>query len=467
MNRPRQFIPALDIGVMTKLKKGAYMKVKPITIAIVSLIALVMSSATIRAAEAARVSDGLVVYYPFTEGAGSTLGDQSNNGAALNLEISGAVTWLSDSTGVNFAGGRIGTSAPADKIINALSAGSASTFEIWAQPDNLTQDGPARMISVGADVSNQNFVLGQAGSNYQVRLLHTLKDAKAKPRLETSGGVATAVQHIVHTYDGTTERLYINGVERPETVALSGNYSNWDTTDLFSIGNEAGSDRPFHGKIYLVAVYDRALSAAEAQQNFNAGKEASTNSNDPPAGGSDLIIKDITISDAQTYDSDASIIFDNVVMTATANVIASSTFEQQLKPAMRVAKGARFVARIKDNDGLSNRCEMQYFGDLDESASGDFDGDGLTNAQECQWGTDPTLASQDHDGDGLPDVWEAANFRDLDQNCDTDSNGDGVYDCMEYQLGRDPNATGSKGPGIYYQYDKLGRTRKIERIPSR
>jgi hypothetical protein len=117
--------------------------------------------------------------------------------------------------------------------------------------------------------------------------------------------------------------------------------------------------------------------------------------------------------------------------------------------------------------GLPNRCEMQYFGDLDEFPYGDFDGDGLTNAQECQWGTDPTSANQDHEGDGLPDVWEADNFEDLDHNCGTASNGDGVYDCIEYKLGRDPNAADSKGPGIYYQYDKLGRTRKIERILSR
>jgi hypothetical protein len=276
------------------------------------------------------------------------------------------------------------------------------------------------------------------------------------------------VQHIVHTYDGTTERLYIDGVERPETVALSGDYSNWDTTDLFSIGNEAGSDRPFYGNVYLVAVYDRALSAAEVQQNFDASKEASTDPNDPPPdGGSDLIIKDITISGTRTYESSAGIVFDNVVMTATADVLALSTFETHLKPGTQIIQGARFDVRIIDDDGLSNRCEIQYFGDLDEFSYGDFDDDGLTNAQECEWGTDPTFASQDHDGDGLPDVWEADNFGDLNHNCDTDSNGDGVYDCIEYKLGRDPNAADSKGPGIYYQYDKLGRTIKIERIPSR
>jgi hypothetical protein len=173
------------------------------------------------------------------------------------------------------------------------------------------------------------------------------------------------------------------------------------------------------------------------------------------------------INGTQTYDSPEGIVFDAATIQTAADVTAVAAYEVTLASGTRIATGARFVARMKDNDGLSNRCEMQYFGDLDESPNGDFDGDGLTNVQECQWGTDPTFASQDHDGDGLPDVWEADNFGDLDQNCDTDSNGDGVYDCMEYKLGRNPNATDSLGPGLHYEYDDLGRIKKIHRIPSR
>lgn len=166
------------------------MRAKPKTIAVLVLIALVMSSATIRAAESDRASEGLVVYYPFTEGSGSTLSDQSNNGSALNLELSGAVAWLADSTGVDFTGGRIGTSTSADKIINALIASGASTFEVWAHPANLTQDGPARLISVGIDRSHQNFVLGQDESDYQLQLRHTAKSPSGRPYLEASDGVA-------------------------------------------------------------------------------------------------------------------------------------------------------------------------------------------------------------------------------------------------------------------------------------
>ena len=49
-----------------------------------------------------------------------------------------------------------------------------------------------------------------------------------------------------------------------------------------------------------------------------------------------------------------------------------------------------------DADGLRDEWERQYFGSLDSLAgapSADPDGDGRTNAQEFQSGTDPTIAA--------------------------------------------------------------------------
>jgi len=59
-----------------------------------------------------------------------------------------------------------------------------------------------------------------------------------------------------------------------------------------------------------------------------------------------------------------------------------------------------------DTDGLSDAWETYYFGGLAEIATDDFDGDGLTNAQEQATGTDPTMA--DTDGDGTSDGAEVA-----------------------------------------------------------
>ena len=235
-----------------------------------------------------RVSGGLVAYYPLTEGSGVVVTDQSGNGAPLDLAVNGAVTWLSDNNGVSLDGGRIGTSASASKIIDALVASGTSSFEVWAAPANVTQVGPARLVSVGGDNSNQNLVLGQLGSDYQVRLLHTAKDAKARPRLQTTGGVAMATQHLVHTYDGNVETLYIDGVAQPEQVTASGTYANWDASDWFNIGNEASGERPFLGEIYLVAIYDRALTPAEVLQNYSAGPAAEGDGPPPQPAFTDI-----------------------------------------------------------------------------------------------------------------------------------------------------------------------------------
>jgi hypothetical protein len=51
-----------------------------------------------------------------------------------------------------------------------------------------------------------------------------------------------------------------------------------------------------------------------------------------------------------------------------------------------------------DGDGLLDAWEINFFGNLDQDAEGDFDGDGLTNLEELQRGTHPTLSDTDHDG---------------------------------------------------------------------
>ena len=58
-----------------------------------------------------------------------------------------------------------------------------------------------------------------------------------------------------------------------------------------------------------------------------------------------------------------------------------------------------------DCDGLVDSWEIEHFGDLtSQSGSDDYDEDGLTNAQEENLGTDPTLA--DSDGDTYSDYIE-------------------------------------------------------------
>lgn len=58
-------------------------------------------------------------------------------------------------------------------------------------------------------------------------------------------------------------------------------------------------------------------------------------------------------------------------------------------------------AADSDGNGLADAWEWRYFDSLGNSATADPDNDGLDNAGECRWGTDPF--NDDTDNDGMTD----------------------------------------------------------------
>ncbi len=64
---------------------------------------------------------------------------------------------------------------------------------------------------------------------------------------------------------GTTLDIYINGV-LGQSIATNVNV----TTNNVNLGRYQSGSRPFNGNISNAQIYNRALSAAEIQQNFNA-----------------------------------------------------------------------------------------------------------------------------------------------------------------------------------------------------
>ena len=83
-----------------------------------------------------------------------------------------------------------------------------------------------------------------------------------------------------------------------------------------------------------------------------------------------------------------------------------------------------------------------------DDGGADWDGDGLTNAEEQNAGTD--MNNPDTDNDGLPDGWEVAyglnpNWAG-DANADPD--GDGLTNAQEYAAGTNPNSADTDGDGV-------------------
>jgi hypothetical protein len=83
------------------------------------------------------------------------------------------------------------------------------------------------------------------------------------------------IYQFTSTYDGSTIRIYINGIESGIGLAQTGSIQT--NTQQLTIGvrylQRGGSSSSFFsGKIYNTKIYNRALSASEVQQNYNAQK---------------------------------------------------------------------------------------------------------------------------------------------------------------------------------------------------
>jgi hypothetical protein len=87
------------------------------------------------------------------------------------------------------------------------------------------------------------------------------------------------------------------------------------------------------------------------------------------------------------------------------------------------------AALDSDGDNLSDSWENLWFGNLVQTGSGNPDGDGLTNEEEEQFGSDPTMA--DADGDGLLDQEEKSGNTDPFL---ADTDGDGLRDDAEVKI---------------------------------
>ncbi|MDT8383704.1 MAG: LamG domain-containing protein [Gammaproteobacteria bacterium] len=241
-----------------------------------------------------RDDSSTIALYKFKDGPGErTIRDTSGVGTQLDLDLYGTedvdYKWVGG-WGIEFvtpAGKAQGTTQASAKLRDYITASGEYSIEAWVVPANVTQgdaDDPARIISYSAGPDERNFTLGQAEYRYSFMNRSTSTDDNGEAALLTDDGdedLQATQQHVVVTFSPATGRkVYVNGVDvstvgadagSTDPVMPAGSLSNWDNTFAFILGNEASNNRPWAGKLRLVAIHDRAMTPTQITQNFDAG----------------------------------------------------------------------------------------------------------------------------------------------------------------------------------------------------
>ncbi|HEX9922481.1 MAG TPA: LamG-like jellyroll fold domain-containing protein, partial [Anaerolineae bacterium] len=226
-----------------------------------------------------RVADGQIVLYTFEEGSGTEVYDVSGIGTPLNLQVSNsaATAWIPGALVVN-SSTLIASIGAATKIVSACKASSEITIEAWIKPNNTSQNGPARIISLSTDPYVRNVTMGQGISSaeppalYDIRLRTTATSDNGVPSLNTpDGSLTTQLSHVVYTRNTLgVAKIYIDNVQHA-SATIGGDFSNWSEDFPLVLANELTGDRPWLGELHLVAIFDRELSPGEVSQNYSVG----------------------------------------------------------------------------------------------------------------------------------------------------------------------------------------------------
>ena len=242
--------------------------------------ASVFDELTVTVATSPRVVDGLQALYTFDQAAGSSVVDISGIGTPLNLNIEDLANTTRTVDGgllVNPTT-RVSNGVDNSKIYTAATASNELSLEAWIVPASASQGGPARIVTQSLDWFSRNFTLGQDGNRYVVRLRTTSNGTNGRnlQLFSPAGTATTQLTHVLFTRTlAGAATIYIDGVAT-QSINLGGDLSNWDPAHDFGLANEfslpsGNTATDWLGEYRLVAVYSRALSAAEVLQNFNVG----------------------------------------------------------------------------------------------------------------------------------------------------------------------------------------------------
>jgi hypothetical protein len=243
--------------------------------ALVNSNALTLFDGTL-ASGGGRFESDVIAKWEFKTGSGTTAFDTSGVEPALDLTLNGDVEWIGG-WGIQVLNGKAqGSTADSKKLHDLITATGEFSIETWVVPANVSQEGPARIISYSGGASDRNFTLGQTLYNYDFMLRTSNTDGDGQPALSTADAdedLQASLQHVVVNYDPINGRqIFVNGLSTEDVDQIEvGNLNDWNESYAFVVGNEVSGDIPWAGSIRMVAIHNRILTPEQITQNFDVG----------------------------------------------------------------------------------------------------------------------------------------------------------------------------------------------------
>lgn len=193
--------------------------------------------------------------------AGQALADQ----VAVNDMGSLYVTYgnTAINTGESYSAYFDGSTAYARQDTNSVNSPSSNfSVEAWIKPSSI----PSTYNYAGIAIKNGSYGLFFDGPELA---FFTKQSGVYRVCDDTTDTISTgSIYHLVGTYDGSNEKLYVNGslvCTLSETGNIDTNASalvlgSWDTSDLF-----------YNGYMSDVAVYDSVLTSTQASTHYSDG----------------------------------------------------------------------------------------------------------------------------------------------------------------------------------------------------
>ncbi len=229
------------------------------------------------ASSGGRYEQNQIAFWQFREGSGTLTSDTSGVAPAVNLTLSGDYEWVGG-WGVQFnRGAAFGSGSASRKLYDRIATIGEYSVEAWVAPANVTQEGPAEILSYGDGGLNRNFLMGQTQYNYEFLNRSSRTNNRGAPSLSTDDDdedLQATLQHVVMTYDPVRgRRVYVNGVFTDDVDPLGGGTlaDDWSSDYVFTLGGDLGLTRYWSGILRQVAIHNRAMTDAQITQNFEVG----------------------------------------------------------------------------------------------------------------------------------------------------------------------------------------------------